>query len=1387
MSEAPQQTRQWKPIALVPVGLKEAALDSPTFRSAYTHFTEQVDLVEKWLETWLKSVSKITNEVGPTEGIINSFLSQAIPPTNLAEAVLDHDYTLLAVKRYGEAAREIWTSTILSMKKMELNMVEPIRSLMQNDLRNFKESRRVFEQTQKAYDGLLYRYSAQAKTKEPSSLREDAFQLHEARKAYLKASMDFSIIAPQLRVSLDKVLVKIFSDQWRDMRNAKDSLNGPTRRWNKDIERVRSWSHELEAGEAAFRKELLNARRQIEDSTEARARPSRELDDYSPPTSQTIGSRSLPRTDSQDAGSNALANGKKQGWLFLRTLSGKPTRTVWVRRWGFVQNGIFGWLVQGSRSGAVEESDRIGVLLCNIRHAQSEERRFSFEVKTKDSSIILQAESQADLAAWMEAFERAKQIALENSASADSPAFAITSPSAPEFAADPGVSQYREDGPIIGLERGSTLSIPGTESGFGLPSRSSTDVSSPRRSTGGDRDGESGRDHASRIIQKLDIHRKSTGGPQQTSGPGSPPLASPALAGGGIASLIAASHHVMPVGPGILPQPPPIDGQTSRAGGSRGLYNIAPSTLAPETLAVAPAPTNLSAAAVIISGERGIDQDAMGVISNTWGSSYKGYLNRLERDDEKAPSGITAANRSSPEMRSTVPSSESPRVPTKSMAEDKPARSTTPSPSHRKTSSLPGGAMTLPSSNVTTIDYPKDYSIQLKTQDAQFRLFFPNVPRTERVLLVFRATWSLNEQQEFPGRVYVTASQMYFYSHHLGLILTSGIKIDTISEVTAAPGRDYDLLFVHLKDSSDNMPSTRITIKAFLEPLKVLQQRLELLVKSYKPEGEPDVESIMQELIKVDRTDAATSPIKDRWEDFTTATATSDDGRIGRNDLRAAVMFDGGTNDNRYRSDGNKAANRIKLPRQPVVFIPAGMDRVVVDKIFDISSKALFHVMFGDRSALWQLLYHERLAQRIKQSAWVRSEQSHLRREFEYQIGHTGLFGVVRYTAVTDYQMIDSLNEHLCYVVTDRKTPWALPHGRDLSLLTKIVITHHAKSKCKLAIYTKVDWTKRPGWLEGLITKQALKDLALDALDLSDLITDQVRKLGAHSRTKKAIQIFGHVGVSSTGSEFTGSDAPISTRARRSIKPRTLAGLLASSVISLGRNIISTVTRGVFALVGWMWNTVNANVVIMLILAISALANLFFSSAGTVQWWKDRQVVNYLGRIGVGSDHLMTKAVMPCHTYIAHTLSSRATFDTFLGSTEVDLATASGGAVRRNVAGPGSFGGLRRSRQRLGTRRHDLLVALRVINSIEREMVEAEWEEWLEEENARCKQMAMLILKNRTVPFTGDHGKEVSDQQPSGNRDADRTRVLSWHENYCGSCAREKEVMNNVGQIGSVG
>lgn len=110
--------------------MKEAALDSPSFRATAVHFADQVEIVEKWLDAYVKSISKLINDVNSLEETFNSFLLRSVPPSNVSEAVLDHDYTLLAMKRFGEGSREWWSQVIFGMKKMDQNVVEPIKSFM---------------------------------------------------------------------------------------------------------------------------------------------------------------------------------------------------------------------------------------------------------------------------------------------------------------------------------------------------------------------------------------------------------------------------------------------------------------------------------------------------------------------------------------------------------------------------------------------------------------------------------------------------------------------------------------------------------------------------------------------------------------------------------------------------------------------------------------------------------------------------------------------------------------------------------------------------------------------------------------------------------------------------------------------------------------------------------------------------------------------------------------------------------------------------------------------------------------------------------------------------------------------------------------------------------
>jgi hypothetical protein len=69
---------------------------------------------------------------------VSTFLSYSTHPLAVSEAVLDHDYTLLSMKRCGDSSRDLWNGLVSTSKKIEILVAEPIRYFIQEDLRNFK-------------------------------------------------------------------------------------------------------------------------------------------------------------------------------------------------------------------------------------------------------------------------------------------------------------------------------------------------------------------------------------------------------------------------------------------------------------------------------------------------------------------------------------------------------------------------------------------------------------------------------------------------------------------------------------------------------------------------------------------------------------------------------------------------------------------------------------------------------------------------------------------------------------------------------------------------------------------------------------------------------------------------------------------------------------------------------------------------------------------------------------------------------------------------------------------------------------------------------------------------------------------------------------------------
>ena len=91
---------------------------------------------------------------------------------------------------------------------------------------------------------------------------------------------------------------------------------------------------------------------------------------------------------------------------------------------------------------------------------------------------------------------------------------------------------------------------------------------------------------------------------------------------------------------------------------------------------------------------------------------------------------------------------------------------------------------------------------------------------------------------------------------------------------------------------------------------------------------------------------------------------------------------------------------------------------------------------------------------------------------------------------------------------------------------------------------------------------------------------------------------------------------------------------------------------------------------------------------------------------------------------------------------------------------------LMKSRQNLGTYRHDLLVALRLVNSMERNILQSEWENWLVDEAWKCRQ-ASFMLKEK---LDEEDGEGIED-------------VARWVKDYCWSCEVERQDWANGKQM----
>ena len=240
---------------------------------------------------------------------------------------------------------------------------------------------------------------------------------------------------------------------------------------------------------------------------------------------------------------------------------------------------------------------------------------------------------------------------------------------------------------------------------------------------------------------------------------------------------------------------------------------------------------------------------------------------------------------------------------------------------------------------------------------------------------------------------------------------------------------------------------------------------------------------------------------------------------------------------------------------------------------------------------------------------------------------------------------MDVLNDHLCYVVSYVKSPWHLPRSESFRLRSKVVITHVSKFQCRLAIYVRVDWFGSSRlWkgellddigvddislsLLGIVETVAVRDMQRIALDVVDVLTSQVERLGKSSGTKRAIQIFGQIGQQVQASRLTAADVPLPVKNPRfRMRTKPLHRLLTAAMLSYLWGTLVTIASNLLSIVRACLKLAQLHTILTLIFITSISINVLSSSQIMREWWVDRKLTSTMRQLGVHADFPMMRGI----------------------------------------------------------------------------------------------------------------------------------------------------------------
>ncbi|GEQ69004.1 hypothetical protein JCM33374_g2674 [Metschnikowia sp. JCM 33374] len=379
---------------LVSVTFKEAALDSPSFRATVNHLDTQLAQTEDWFVALVDSFMKVPQKIEEFSSVFA--ILDYLVPSFLQDSLVDQEYCLVTLHQTRKTLRALW-SMAFSVFKINVSNIEKHKVEFATCVTTYRRLKQAFLACQEKYDRYYHIHMSTPKFKDAGLLFEDSLQLASVRREYLSLSLELVSETQKLTSSINQTILSLNELFWMiRIERVGDGLLDPAQveEFSGSVQRIRAWHGACQQASAKLSGELALAQKNIEENTIRLHAPAVSINDYRP---ELMNSRVLGNIDESAV--------EKHGYLCMKTYSEKSSKPVWVKRWTFLKNGVLGFLVLSPSLESVQETDKIGVLLCNAKYTPNEDRHFCFEVKTIDTTIVLQAETLHELKSWLKVFE----------------------------------------------------------------------------------------------------------------------------------------------------------------------------------------------------------------------------------------------------------------------------------------------------------------------------------------------------------------------------------------------------------------------------------------------------------------------------------------------------------------------------------------------------------------------------------------------------------------------------------------------------------------------------------------------------------------------------------------------------------------------------------------------------------------------------------------------------------------------------------------------------------------------------------------------------------------------------------------------------------------------